>query len=262
MVSLIFFVFLFFSCTENFEETGDIYARVDESILTKEDVYELKKSGPVGRNTVKHIVNSWVEKTLLYKEALNINLDKDKTLLDKKNLFYKNLLIESFLSIKTKKDVKISKKEISNYYLKNKKSFVRQADEILLKHFVLPTKKESNKLKKLIRSNNKGNELEDYIEKYKPEIKTIKKDLINEGLIGFVFNSSSGDVLGPKKINDSFHVFEILQRYEKGSVRGLELVYDEIYQRLFKIKEIQYFNNFLDSLYLSSDIYISPEVSK
>ena len=262
MVFLLFFIFLFFSCTENFEETDDIYARVGETILTKKDVYELKKSGPVDKNTVKHLVNSWVEKTLLYKEALNVNLDKDKTLLDKRNLFYRNLLIESFLSIKAKKDVKISKKEISNYYLKNKKSFIRQADEILLKHFVLPTKKESNKLKTLIKSNNKGNELEDYIKKYKPEIKTIKKDLINESLIGFAFNSSSGDVIGPKKINNSFHVFEILQNHEEGSVRGLETVYDEIYQRLFKIKEIQYFNKFLDSLYLSSDIYISPEVSR
>ena len=71
-----------------------------------------------------------------------------------------------------------------------------------------------------------------------------------------------GDVLGPKKIEYSYHVFNILRKNSKGSVKGLEFVYDEIHQRLFKIKERQLLNSFLDSLYTSADIYISPEVGK
>ena len=39
-------------------------------------------------------------------------------------------------------------------------------------------------------------------------------------------------------------------------------VYDEIHQRLFKTKEMHLLNSFLDSLYISADIYISPEVGK
>ena len=46
------------------------------------------------------------------------------------------------------------------------------------------------------------------------------------------------------------------------TISKLEIVYDEIHQRLFKIKEMQLLNNFLDSLYTSADIYISPEVGK
>ena len=114
----------------------------------------------------------------------------------------------------------------------------------------------------MIKSNKKGNQLEEYVKKYKPETKTIKKGLINAGLIGFVFNGSTGDVLGPKKIKSSYHVFDILRKNDKGSFKGLEIVYDEIHQRLFKIKEMQLLNNFLDSLYTSADIYISPEVGK
>ena len=66
----------------------------------------------------------------------------------------------------------------------------------------------------------------------------------------------------PKKIESSYHVFDILRKKNKGSFKGLEIVYDEIHQRLFKIKEMQLLNIFLDSLYISADIYISPEVGK
>ena len=114
----------------------------------------------------------------------------------------------------------------------------------------------------MLRSNKKGDQLEEYVKKYKPETKTIKKGLINENLIGFVFDGSVGDVLGPKKIESSYHVFDILKKNNKDTIKGLEVVYDEIYQRLFKIKEIQLLNNFLDSLYTSADIYISPEVGE
>ena len=88
-------------------------------------------------------------------------------LLTKRDLFYKNLLISSFLEIKTKKEIKISIKEVSDYYNNNKKSFIRKQDEILLKHFILPTKKEANKLKGLLKSNKKGDQLEEYVKKIK-----------------------------------------------------------------------------------------------
>tara|TARA_B100001564_G_scaffold360065_1_gene385341 strand:+ start:3756 stop:4544 length:789 start_codon:yes stop_codon:yes gene_type:complete len=262
MVFLFIFISLFFSCTKSTEEVIDVYARVGETRLTKKEVLEMKKEGLVEQHSIRHLVESWVEKTLFYNEAININLDNDKTLLNKRDLFYRNLLISSFLDIKTRKEIKISKKEVSDYYKSNKSSFTRKQDEILLKHFILPTKKEANKLKSLLKSNKKGDKLEKYIKKYKPETKTIKKGFINESLIGFVFYGSVGDILGPKKIESSYHVFDILRKNNKGSFKGLEIVYDEIYQRLFKIKEMKFLNNFLDSLYTNADIYISPEVGE
>jgi len=262
MVFLFLFFTLFISCTKSTEEVVDVYARVGETILTKKEVLEMKKEGLVEQHSIRHLVKSWVEKTLFYNEAVNINLDNDKSLLDKRDLFYRNLLINSFLDIKTRKEIKISKKEVSDYYKNNKNSFMRKQDEILLKHFVLPTKKEANKLKGLLKSSRKGDQLEKYVEKYKPETKTINKGFVNEGLIGFVFDGSVGDVLGPKKIKSSYHVFNILKKNNKGSFKGLEIVYDEIHQRLFKVREMQLLDNFLDSLYTSADIYISPEVGE
>ena len=121
MVFLFFFLALFFSCTKNTKEVVDVYARVGETILTKKEVLEMKREGLVEQHSIRHLVDSWVEKTLFYNEAININLDNDKTLLNKRDLFYKNLLISSFLEIKTKKKSKyqVKKFQITIIIIKN-----------------------------------------------------------------------------------------------------------------------------------------------
>ena len=260
-VFLIFILFVF-SCSKDLEKDIDVYARVGNTVLTKKDVLNIKKEGVVDQDLIKNTIESWVEKTILHKEAINIGLDKDLFLLKKRDLFYKDLLISSFLEIKTKKDLIITKKEVSNYYKKNKFSFKRNHNEYLIKHFVLPTKKEGVKIKNYLRSNKKGEALELLIKNNKPETKTIKEGLINQKALNFLFNNSVGDVVGPKKINSLYHVFQILRKHEKGTVPGLELIYDEVYQRIFKIKQKKFLNSFLDSLYLSADIYISQEVKE
>ena len=261
-MSFIFIVFfIFVSCSNEVEEPEGVFARVGEKTLTKKDLVEMKKEGLVGEGSISTLVNNWVEKTLLSNAAINTNLDKDVVLAKKRDVFYKNLLISSFLDIKSKKEISVSKKEISNYYNKNKKSFTRNSDEILLKHFVLPTSKEAKKIKRFLKSNKKGKELEVLVKKYKPETKIVKKGLIGDNLIGFVFKYSVGEVVGPSLINGSYHGFDILKKHNKKSVKGLEVVYDEIRQRIFKTKELQFLDSILDSLFLNNDIYISPEVS-
>ena len=255
------FFFIFVSCSNEGEKPKEVFARVGEKTLTKKEIVEMKKSGLVSEGSVSNLVNNWVEKTLLYEAAKNSSLDKDEVLIKKRNIFYKKLLISSFLDIKAKKEISVSKKEISNYYNKNKKSFTRNSNEILLKHFVLPTNKEAKKVKRFLKSNKKGKELEALVKKYKPETKTVKQGSVGDNLIGFVFKHSVGDVVGPRLINGSYHVFDILKKHNKKSVKGLEVVYDEIRQRIFKTKELQFLDSILDSLFLNNDIYISPEVS-
>ena len=262
MFFLFVFLFVFVSCSTEEGATEEVFARVGEKTLTKSNIVKMKERGVSYEGSLSNLVNLWVEKTLLYNAAINTNLDKDRLLQKKRDVFYRDLLISSFLDIKSKKEINISKKEISNYYNDNKKSFTRNNDEILLKHFVLPTNKEAKKVKRILKSNKKGKELESLVKKYKPETKTVKSGLTSDNLIGFVFKHSVGDVVGPKKIKGFYHVFDILKRHNKNSIKGLELVYEEIHQRLFKSKQILFLESVLDSLFLHNDIYISPEVGE
>jgi hypothetical protein len=260
MIILFVLFVTFFSCSSKNSVEEDIYARVGDNFLTKNNILNKTNSGLINSSSILHLTNTWVEKTLLYEAALNIGLDRDRMLIEKKESFYKDLLISSFLELETKKQINISKKEVLDYYRTHKNSFTRQGNEVLLKHFVLPNKKEATSLKKLLKSNKKGGLLEEYLFKYKPKTKMVKENLVGDNFIGFIFNNKVGDVVGPKKTGSSYHVFEVLRKNKKGSIKGLELVSDEIHQRLFKKKEVVFLTTVLDSLYLSADIYISPEV--
>ena len=103
-------------------------ARVNEKKLTKEQLASLVGSTANDSRALLFATNRWVEKTLLYNEAIKSGLNKDAELLRKRDLFYEDLLVSSFLDIQTKNKIKITKKDVSNYYAKNKKSFTR-ADE-------------------------------------------------------------------------------------------------------------------------------------
>ena len=260
---LVCFVFvLFFSCSTKTEEKKDVVARVNNKVLTKEELALLVGDTFGNSKTFLHATNRWVENTLLYNDAIKNNLQLDKNLINQKETFYKNLLITSYLNIIKKNKIVIKKKEISDYYNENKKSFSRLNEEILVRHFILKSKKEAETVKKTIKKNKKGKEFENIIKKHQPERKFLNKQFINDNLVGFVFNTKTGDVVGPKKHNGNFHLFQVLKNHKEGSIRGLEFVYDEIYQRLFKQKEAFVLSSVLDSLYVKADVYISPEVFK
>ncbi len=253
---------LFFSCSTKNEEEKDVVARVNNAVLTKQELAFLVGDTFSGSKTFLHATNRWVEKTLLYNDAIKNNLQLDKNLINQKESFYKNLLITSYLNITKKNKIIVKKEDISDYYNNNKKSFTRLNDEILVRHFLLKSKKEAEKIKKIIKKNKKGKEIENIIKKHQPEKKFLNKRFLSDNLVGFVFNASVGDVVGPKKHKKNFHLFQVLKKHKEGSVRGLEFVYDEIYQRLFKQKEAFVLSSVLDSLYIKSDIYISPEIFK
>ena len=259
MCLLYIFIFIHFSCSSKGGGEESVVARVNETTLTKEQLSALAGSTVRDSRVLLLATNRWIEKTLLYNEAVKSGLKKDTEIIRRRDRFYKDLLVSSFLEIQTKNKINITKKEVSSYYAKNKKSFTRPDDEIIIKHFVLPSNKESIKLKKLLRGG-VGAEIEKYVTKYGPQTRLLYRHTAESSAVGFVFSGSAGDILGPKKNDEGFHLFEILKKYKKGSDRGLELVYDEIYERLHKQKKEVLIASTLDSLYLSSDVFISPDV--
>ena len=65
--------------------------------------------------------------------------------------------------------------------------------------------------------------------------------------------------MGPVSLGKEFSVLKVLNRNNKGSTKGINEVYDEIYQRVFKIKSLEAKVSLLDSLKKTVNISISPE---
>ena len=98
------------------------------------------------------------------------------------------------------------------------------------------------------------------VKKYKPTRKKLNQKLMKNSFFSFVFNNKNNVIFGPKKENGTYHVVEILKVYEKNTVLGLEFVYDEIYNRLYKKEELINKRFVLDSLYKKADIYLEPNI--
>ncbi len=252
------FVLLFFiACGAGEEEDVEIVARVGNEKLSRKNLQKLVDNHFGGADVFSRELNNWVEKKLLYRAALSVGLDKDLDLINQKKLFYENLLISSFIKIQTKKKTKTTKKEVSDYYLNNKNSFKRTDDEVVVKHFTFSNVEDAKKIKKELKKKKPTVDMQALLNRQKVETKTIKNSEAGTNHVGFLFSGNIGDVLGPKKHNEQFHVFQIIQKHKKGSFSGLEKVYDEIYQRINKEKEVLVLEGVLDSLYLNSDVFIS-----
>ena len=260
MKYLPFFVFLLFCCSSKKEKEEDlVVVRVGKEVLTNKKLQKIREG--VYKNTNKNLVaQKWIEKQLLYNAAKNSGFLYDKKLIKKRDDYYKNLIISSFLESENNKNIKISKKEINNYYLKHKESFKRKSKEVLINHYTILDKKEAYRVKKTLKKKKKGKEKEEMVKKHKPTRKKLNQKLMENSFFSFVFNNKNNVVFGPKKENGAYHVVEILKVYEKNTVLGLEFVYDEIYNRLYKKEELINKRFVLDSLYKKADVYLEPNI--
>ncbi|SVD55969.1 uncharacterized protein METZ01_LOCUS408823, partial [marine metagenome] len=145
MYLLYLIILVLFSCSSNGRTEESVVARVNNKALTKEALAALVGSGANDTKTLLRATSSWVEKTLLYNAAVAVGLKKDAEIIKQRDQFYKDLLVSSFLDIQTRNKIKITKKDVSNYYADNKKSFARPHEEVFIKHFILPNRKVANK---------------------------------------------------------------------------------------------------------------------
>ena len=257
----ILYVLLFLTaCNIDNKTEGVVVARVADETLTKKDLLFIAGGGVGDPGVYSRAIKTWVEKRLFYHAALSVGLDKDLLLIKERDLFYENLLVSSFIKTQTKEKIKTTKKEVSDYYLKNKESFKRISDEVVVKHFTFSTSRSAKKIKKELKRKKPQVDMESLLKKQRVETKTIRKNNAGSNHMFFVFEGVVGDVLGPKEHGGSFHVFQILQKHKKDSYYGLEKVYDEIYQRLYKEKETLVLRSVLDSLYLNTDVFVSQAV--
>ena len=260
MKFFVFYLLLFFvACSTSDKKETVVIARVGDETLTRENLLFLVGNQGAGVEAFSRATSRWVENRLLYDAAISVGLDKDFALKKERDLFYQSLLISSFIKIQMREKTKTTKKEVSDFYLKNKKSFIRADDEAVVKHFIFSTNKEAKSFKKELKKKKPKVDIERLLKNQQIETKTIKKKEAGSNLIDFVFTGSTGDVLGPKEHGGFFHLFQILQKHKEGSFLGLEKVYDEIYQRLYKEKESVILEKIIDSLYLNSDVYISQK---
>ena len=247
-----------FSCSgeEKNSKNIKVLARVGERTLTEENVVLLGADRGISRDERELSIENWISQSLLLSEAKKEGFESDLTLIKKRDTYYEQLIVSSFVESHISSRIKISREDVRHYYKKNRGSFIRNLDEVQIEQYIMKNEKEARKLTSSFESK-RGTNIDDYSVLSVNQI-TIKRGVFLEGVGTELFNIRKRAV-GPVFLGGNICVLKVLNRYKKGSYRGLDEVYDEVYQRLYKTKAIVEQGLLLDSLKKKVNIFINPE---
>ena len=244
-----------FSCETQKRDNSGILARVSGKTLTVKKAQRINQGKPLNKEIISKIILDWIDNTVLLKKGIEMGIHKDSLLLKKRDVFFNNLVISSFLEQSHLPKIEVLNNEVLDYYNENKESFSRETDEVFLEHYFTEKSVFSKKLKSFFVLNKKTDiNISDFL----LESKTVKKGRTSDQFNSYIF-SSQNEIVGPIRSKKGYHFFKILNRYKKGSSQGLEMVYDEIFQRLYKNKEKSFSLFLLDSIKNTEEIYINQK---
>ena len=239
----------------NKEVDDDVYARVGPIELTQESLVFFNNKTPDSR-TLNSSIKNWIDETLLFSEAMKNGFKNDVVLQRKRDSYYRELIITSFVESVIASKVSVSNDDVRLYYKRNKGEFVRALDEVRIEQYIVKSKKVANRLTASF--NSKRN-----IDLSKFDIELVKTETVQRGTFAkniddMLFVKGRG-VVGPIVLGKDISVLKVLGIDKQGSTKGLNDVYDEIYQRVFKIKSIEVQESLLDSLKKTVNISINPK---
>jgi len=252
------FLFLSFYCTSENKTVKDsrVYARVGNNTLTDENIVLFNTEKSLSNDALQRSIENWVDQSLILSEAKKEGFEKDLALIKKGELYYNQLIISSFIEKHISNRINILKDDVRLYYKQNKSSFIRNQDEAQIEQYIMESEKEARKLMRSFSSRK-------VVDVDRFSIRSTYQDIIKKGTFSKevdddIFIRKKG-VVGPVFLGENICVLKVLNRYKRGSFLGLDEVYDEVYQRLYKTKSITEKNRLLDSLKKNMNIYINPE---
>ena len=245
------------SCSVREKDSSVVLARVNDQVLTVKNLEKTLSPENRKQDHIKNFIHTWVDNALYYDAALRDGLHRDGQLSNERDRYYKKIVIGSYLQTKTTSGVTISNSDIRVYYDENPSAFIRQNDDAYVYHFFTTKHSDARLIRsKLLKKQTVDSESE-LFESFDVEKKTVTKGFLLKKLDIAIFKNKRGAIVGPVRTSNGYHVFEILKKHKKGSRKGLEDVYDKIYQRLLKQKQMVLAADLLDSLKEKSNVFIN-----
>ena len=250
-------IILVVSCYKDSNEEVDdgVYARVGLIELTQEDLVLFNNKTPNSK-TLNSSIKSWIDETVLFSEAMKNGFENDIVLKRKRDSYYRELIIASFIESIISSKVSVSNDDVRLYYRRNKGEFTRVLDEVRIEQYIVSSKKVANRLVAYFNSKNNIDLSNFDIELVKTE--TVQRGNFAKSIDDMLFVKKR-KVVGPVVLGKEVSVLKVLGINKQGSIRGLNDVYDEIYQRVFKIKSLEFQESLLDSLKKTVNISINPK---
>jgi len=245
------------SCSVREKDNSVVLARVNDQVLTVKKLEKFLHPENRTGEQLKSFIHNWVDNALYFDAALKDGLLRDGRLLGERDRYYKKIVIGSYLQTKTSNGVAISNSDIRKYYDKNPLGFVRQNDDAHVYHFFTNKLSDARSIRSRLLKKQTVDTADELFDTYRVEQKTVTRGYLLKELDIEIFKNNKGAVVGPVRTASGYHVIKIINKHTKGSKMGLEDVYDKIYQRLLKQRQVVLAANLLDSLKKQSNLFIN-----
>jgi len=218
-----------------------VYAKVNDSYLTETEFKAIVPMGLFHRLTTEHkkeIAKEWVNKELLYQEALRLGIDNEEEI---KRIFknYKRDFLSNEVLERTNENTHIpSEYELKQYYEKNKDYFIIHKTEYRVRYALFDNTKDAQSFYRKVKAGTGFSDLakkesKDPSAKVGGKLGIVNEESVEPSIWRAIVNTV--ETLGQRRISNVFRVIdgwaivicdEILN---EGSIEPFEDVRDQVF---------------------------------
>lgn len=251
----------FFGCNKE-PEVEKYIARVNNSYLTEEDVAELDSLFKQGFSR-NELVKKWIEKELLYQEAVKLGItdrdDFNRIINDSRRELASTMLINSHLESSLEKP---GNTELQDYYNLHKSEFKTEDNLYVFNLASFTNENTAIKFRTKLIESNWEKVIENYAEdksliEYNTSYALSKFEIYPLQLLNLIEQLNAGEVSIVLEQNaDKYSVVQLLQIFRSGANPPFEIIRDEVESRFIADKRERMFDEFIEQLYSNNEIEI------
>lgn len=238
------------SCSGKKEEV--YLVKVGERKLTLNDIFTGEGEMP-SPSYIKEDIQAWLNDELLFQEAKKLKLDKDPEVKREIEESIRQVLVEEYTQKVISPRIKITEKEIEDYYAAHSAEFVRTNDEVFLRHILVHDESKANEVKEKLAS---GADFASVARQYSEdgygfaggELGFVPLDNLPPEVKTVCQKAKTGVFYGPIKSSYGYHFVIIEDFRAKGTPKDIKEVHDEIDNIIYTAKYDSIYNYIIDSL--------------
>ena len=192
-------------------------------------------------------------KSALSVAAVSNNFTLDKKIQKKLYRQSEDLMGHLFLESLVEKRVFVSMQEVSDYYKKTKNQYKRTSREFLVLRFKTTNKDTAKYIRGVLMKKEESEKSQAMfglvVERFAPSRELIKEEKLRDSIKKqFLARRGGFANAGPFVAGDGFVLFHLLQTYERGTIKDLIHIQDEIRSKIYSTKAHTIRSHLIDSL--------------
>lgn len=254
----------FFGCNKE-RETKKYIARVNDAYLTEEDVSELDSLFERGFSR-NEVIKKWIEKELLYQEAMKTGIadddDFNRIINNSRRELASSMLLNSHLETSLKKP---NNSQLQEFYNAHKSEFKIEENVYVFNSASFNNENTAIKFRTKLIETSWEKVIENYAKdksliEYKTSNALSQAEIYPIRLLNLIEELNPGEVSIVLEENaDKYSVVQLLQIFRKGSNPPFEIIRDEVEARYIADKREQIFNEYVEELYSNNEVEIKEK---